>query len=504
MNVLIVNGHPRRDSLSDAFAQSYEERAAEAGVIVKLLNVRDLFFNPNVYIGTGRYQFIEPDLQAAKDLILWANHVVFIYPTWWGTIPALLKGFLDRVLTAGFAFEEIEGGTGYAPLLRGKTAQLITTMDTPYFVYRWIYGSPGHRAMRNATLQFCGFTMLPNLNFGPVKSSTVSQRQKWIEKVKTRAAELQQGAISQGRQLWLKFLVWLKAIRLQFYPMTFIAYTLGAFAAKSSGLPIDLSVFWLGYAWLFAVEVVTVLSNDYYDYLTDKNNKYFSPFSGGSRVLVDNLLSFKEIKRGIIIFLVISVLLLALLLYKLGGASSAITICLIGLLLAWGYTIPPLKLVYRGLGEITVGLTHSFAVILCGFIFQGGRITDSYPWMLSLPLFLSILPSIIMAGIPDFEADKMVSKRTIAVMLGKETAAKMAIGFAWLAIVNVFVIQLFVLPDRPFSGLIWIIIPHAVLITVLVNKYLHKISSRHRVDMLMVATLTYLLWFGLIPLLNLL
>lgn len=504
MNVLIINGHPRRDSLSDAFAETYEKEALSVGATVQRLNIRDLSFNPNVIIGTGRYQFTEPDLQRAKDFIIMADHVVFIYPTWWGTIPAMLKGFLDRAFTAGFAFEEIEGGTGYAPLLRGKTAQLITTMDTPYFVYRWIYGSPGHRAMRNATLQFCGFTMLPNLNFGPVKDSTVSQRQKWIGKVKARAVELQQGAISQRRQLWLKFLVWLKAIRLQFYPMTFIAYTLGAFAAKSSGLPIDLAVFWLGYAWLFVVEIVTVLSNDYYDYLTDKNNKYFSPFSGGSRVLVDNLLSFKEIKRGIIVLLAISILLLAFLLYKLGGASSAIIICSIGLLLAWGYTIPPLKLVYRGLGEITVGLTHSFAVILCGFIFQGGRITDSYPWMLSLPLFLSILPSIIMAGIPDFEADKMVSKRTIAVMLGKETAAKMAIAFAWLAIASVFVIQLFIFPGIPFTGLIWLIIPHAVLITVLVNKFLHKVSSQHRVDLLMVATLTYLLWFGLVPLLNLL
>lgn len=76
-------------------------------------------------------QAFEDDIRKARALILWAEHLVFVYPTWWGTLPALLKGFLDRVLTPDFAFITCEGGTGYQGLLGGRSAQLITTMDTP-------------------------------------------------------------------------------------------------------------------------------------------------------------------------------------------------------------------------------------------------------------------------------------------------------------------------------------------------------------------------------------
>jgi len=63
-----------------------------------------MHFDPNVHADSPEHQPLEPDLVAAQRDIHWAEHVVFVYPTWWGTYPALLKGFLDRVLTPGFAF----------------------------------------------------------------------------------------------------------------------------------------------------------------------------------------------------------------------------------------------------------------------------------------------------------------------------------------------------------------------------------------------------------------
>lgn len=72
-------------------------------------------------------------------------------------MPALLKGFLDRILLPGWAFrEDGNAATGYRPLLEGRSAHLITTMDTPSWVYRLIYGRPGVRAMKVGTLRFCG------------------------------------------------------------------------------------------------------------------------------------------------------------------------------------------------------------------------------------------------------------------------------------------------------------------------------------------------------------
>src|SRR5688500_5896886 len=131
MKVLVINGHPRKDSLSEALVNAYIEGAGSAGTNVKKLTLYELSFDLNVTEFSPKKQFIEPAIQQAQELISWADHLVFVYPTWWGTLPALLKGFIDRVFTEGFAFNNIEGGTGYAPLLSGRTAQLITTMDSP-------------------------------------------------------------------------------------------------------------------------------------------------------------------------------------------------------------------------------------------------------------------------------------------------------------------------------------------------------------------------------------
>ena len=154
MNVLIILGHPRKNSFSGALADSFKKGALLAGMNVKQLTLADLDFNPNVTVVSQTLQKVEDDISMGQELIHWADHLVFVYPTWWGTMPALLKGFLDRTLTKGFAFEEIEENQTWKKLLKGKSAQLITTMDTPSWVYRWIYGSPGKNAMSQATLRF--------------------------------------------------------------------------------------------------------------------------------------------------------------------------------------------------------------------------------------------------------------------------------------------------------------------------------------------------------------
>lgn len=143
MNVLVINGHPRQRSLSEALAKAYAEGASSVGMNVRCIDVNKLQFELNVTHYSPHNQFTEPCITDAQQQIHWANHVVFVYPTWWGTMPAMLKGFIDRVFTSGFAFDEIEGGTGYAPLLRGKTAQVITTMDTPVLVYKLVNRAPG-------------------------------------------------------------------------------------------------------------------------------------------------------------------------------------------------------------------------------------------------------------------------------------------------------------------------------------------------------------------------
>jgi NAD(P)H dehydrogenase (quinone) len=103
-NVLIINGHPNADSFCHALAEAYQKGSASKGNHAALLHLGDLNFSLNLSHGYAHRTELEPDLVMAQEKILWANHIVIIHPVWWGSVPALLKGFFDRVLLPGFAF----------------------------------------------------------------------------------------------------------------------------------------------------------------------------------------------------------------------------------------------------------------------------------------------------------------------------------------------------------------------------------------------------------------
>ncbi|WP_054023490.1 NAD(P)H-dependent oxidoreductase [Bacillus sp. FJAT-28004] len=178
--ILIIQGNPNKTSYCSALAKAYGDGAVQGGAEVRIINLHELSFNPNLAFGYAKRTELEPDLLEAQASIKWADHLVFIYPTWWGTLPALLKGFLDRVLLPGFAFKYREGSVLWDKLLSGKTARLIVTMDTPVWYNRFVYGQPGHRAMKIATLQFCGIKPVRITNIGPVKGSSDIKRGKWL------------------------------------------------------------------------------------------------------------------------------------------------------------------------------------------------------------------------------------------------------------------------------------------------------------------------------------
>jgi 1,4-dihydroxy-2-naphthoate polyprenyltransferase len=505
MKVLVINGHPREESLSTALMKAYIAGARKAGACIQTLIISRLQFDLNVSHKTPHLQYMERDLRTAQELILWAEHIVFIYPTWWGTMPALLKGFIDRVFISGFAFEETEGGIGYEPLLRGKTAEILTTMDTPALVYQLIYRAPGHNAMRRAILEFCGLIVTRVSAFGPVRKSDHHRREVWLRKAIQQGLKLKKGPLTAWKKIKLKIIAWLKALRLQFYPMTFIAYAAGAYGAQFNGYIFNKQLFWLGYIWLFLAEVTTVLSNDLFDYNSDKRNTNYSPFNGGSRVLVNKDLSFSELKSGIAITGFLALLSLAGLIFYSQHIPRFVFLFSCGLfILATGYTVPPLKLSYRGLGEITVGITHSFAVIVCGYLYQGGQAVDPFPWLLALPLFFSVLPSIILAGIPDYNADLAANKRTLAVQLGPKKAAGVALSMSVLATITVLAFIVMKIIPSVYNGILLGVIPHCILLTVLLARYSKRFSRPARTDLLLIIALTYLVWFALVPLLNLL
>jgi NAD(P)H dehydrogenase (quinone) len=158
MNIYLLLAHPDKDSFNGSIADEYEKAAIAKGHTVRRQNLGDMKFDPILWHGYKQRQELEPDLLQAKENILWCKHWVIVYPIWWGSVPALLKGFLDRALHSGFAYKYHETGPLWDKLLAGRSAQLITTSDAPWW-WIWIaYRNSDIGTMKHAVLKFCGIS----------------------------------------------------------------------------------------------------------------------------------------------------------------------------------------------------------------------------------------------------------------------------------------------------------------------------------------------------------
>ncbi|MEO8647172.1 NAD(P)H-dependent oxidoreductase [Pseudomonas sp.] len=178
--ILVILGHPASNSFCGALAERYAQSAVRAGHEVRQLFLGTMDFDPVLREGYQLVQPLEADLRRAQADIVWAEHLTLVYPIWWGGIPALLKGFFDRVFLPGFAFKYREGKAFPDKLLHGRSAHLLVTMDTPPWYYRWIYRMPGLHQVRKTTLAFCGIKPQRTLTFGPILGSSAGQRETWL------------------------------------------------------------------------------------------------------------------------------------------------------------------------------------------------------------------------------------------------------------------------------------------------------------------------------------
>jgi 1,4-dihydroxy-2-naphthoate octaprenyltransferase len=496
MHVLIVVGHPRSDSFCGALAASFAEGALQANCEVETLRVGDLAYAPDVMAGSPGAQPLEPDLERARALIAWADHLVLVYPNWWGTMPARFKGFLDRVLLPNFAFREQDGH--YYGLLGSRTAELITTMDVPPLVYRWIQGAPGRRAMTRATLGLCGIDTVRTTVFAPVSHSDEVVRRGWIAQARGLGGRLSQGPRSPLQRVRQRASTGLRAIRPQFYPMSLLAYTIGALLSRDA---LDVAAFALGMICVTAFKIATVLTNDIYDRDSDARNRNWGPFTGGSRSLHEGGLDLAAMWRGARVALAISLLAASALLLIARTPLAVLAVFLPLAVLALGYSVPPLRLSHRGLGELDVALTHGPGVVLFGFVAQGGDPLAPLPWLLGLVIGVAILPAIVLAGVPDRLADAAAGKRSLAVRLGTKDATRLVL--ALLPISAIGALALCFGPSPLGPGLALVAVPHAMLLSWLLVRYLWSGAPDGRIDGLIAVALLYIGWFVIMPVIEL-
>ncbi len=187
MRIVIINGHPDKESFCHALQQRYKQGSLNKGNEIKEITLSDMTFNPILMYGYRKRTELEPDLLDAWDKLQWADHIVWIYPTWWASPPALLKGFIERIFLPGFTFEYQDKSPFPKKLMLGKTSEIISTMDSPVWYYKWIVGDVGGKLIRKNIGAFCGIKNIRTTYLAVIKTSTTEQRNKWLHKIELLA-----------------------------------------------------------------------------------------------------------------------------------------------------------------------------------------------------------------------------------------------------------------------------------------------------------------------------
>jgi putative NADPH-quinone reductase len=181
--ILIIDGHPGQKSHSELIAEEYQKGAKKAKFDVKMLIVRDLKFDPILHGSSANDQKLEKDLKEAQEKISWADHIVIVFPIWWGHMPALLKGFLDRTFISGFAFKFEKEKRLPEALLKGKSARIIYTQGAPRFYTRFVLRDSIYKAIKSNIFEFCGFSPIQRTYLHDMHYQKDAEFDKFLRKV---------------------------------------------------------------------------------------------------------------------------------------------------------------------------------------------------------------------------------------------------------------------------------------------------------------------------------
>ena len=188
--IFIWVGHPRATSLSHGMADAYQAAAEAGGAEVRRMHLSDMTFDPDLTEGYHSRKTLEPCLEAWRENIMWANHLVWAYPQWWGSMPAKMKGVIDRSFLPGFAMEYHEKGPWWDRLLAGRSADVFMTSDAPVFWDSFSYRRAAKHQVERTILNYAGVKPFRTFQFGPVKGTKPDRIEQWLGKATQRASAM--------------------------------------------------------------------------------------------------------------------------------------------------------------------------------------------------------------------------------------------------------------------------------------------------------------------------
>jgi len=195
MKVVIVFNHPYGEGYCNAILDAVTEGLQKANHDVDLMHLDNDGFNP-VMSKIDLKAFVEhkpvdPQVIDYNKRLEKADHLIFIFPIWWDLMPAMTKGFVDRVLTPGVVYDHHSRGFGLIPLLKNlRSVTIITTMNKPKIMYSLFTGSLIRKAMIKSVFKTMGYKNLKWISFNRVKLVSQKKRIKWLAEIEKRFTKL--------------------------------------------------------------------------------------------------------------------------------------------------------------------------------------------------------------------------------------------------------------------------------------------------------------------------
>lgn len=181
--ITVIDGHPDPSEarLNHALADRYTHAARAAGSEVRRITISNLHV-PVLRAVSDFFQEEAPEsLRDAQRDIAWADHLVFFYPLWHGTMPALLKAFIEQTFRPGFAMDYGGKNRFPKPLFKGKSARVVVTMGMPAFIYRSVFGAYGVKGFERSALALCGIKPIDETLIGGAGGECAARSAKWLD-----------------------------------------------------------------------------------------------------------------------------------------------------------------------------------------------------------------------------------------------------------------------------------------------------------------------------------